>query len=492
MSLVSAFIVPHPPLAVPEVGHGEEMKIQATLQGYEHVAKRIAEIAPETIIIISPHTAYYADWIFVAGGDKATGNLAQFHAPQVQLTIEYDEEMRQALNEIAHKEGIPAGIIDTQARPLDHGMMVPLYYIDKVYPAQAYKAISIGGAGLPRNQLLAFGAAIAKAAKECGRKCVLLVSGDLSHKLKEEGPYGFDPAGPVFDKAFVDVVQSGDPSKFAELDTQVCENAAECGLSGFIMMAGALKQASSDSGVTYQSELISYEGPFGVGYGVATFEADVDEDGGVQTKAQRQAQAQAVAPSTNAAGARAQEPIAAEISPEPDQKTQDPLVALAYETVEDYVTSGAVPEAPQLGDDEPARAGCFVSIHTKDTGDLRGCIGTIEPVQSSLAKEIIANAVSASTRDPRFPAITPRELDNLVINVDVLFTPEPATLDDMDPKRYGIIVTQGFKRGLLLPDLEGVDTVDQQFKIACMKAGIDPNDTSMPIDIERFEVVRHE
>lgn len=474
MSIVSAFIVPHPPLAVHEVGRGEELKIQATLDGYEKVAKRIAEIAPQTIVIISPHTAYYADWIYVAGGRRAQGDLAQFRAPEVSITLDYDGVMREVLDEIAQSEGLPAGTTSSDARPLDHGMLVPLYFIDKAFPSSEYKAISIGGSAVPRDQLLEFGAAISKAADKCGRKCVLLVSGDLSHKLEASGPYGFDPAGPVFDDAFQEIVRSGDPLKFAELDEQICEDAAECGLSGFIMMAGALREACADNGMACECELVSHEGPFGVGYGVAMFELEPSADKDATSK-DSLSEEQSKVPSVSNADA-----------------TQDPLVALAYETVNDYVTSGAIPEAKALGEDVPERAGCFVSIHTKDTGDLRGCIGTIEPVQDTLAEEIIANAISASTRDPRFPAISRNELDNLSINVDVLFPPEPSTLDEMDPKRYGIIVTQGYKRGLLLPDLEGVDTVDQQYRIACMKAGIDPNDSMMPIEIERFEVIRHE
>ena len=133
------------------------------------------------------------------------------------------------------------------------------------------------------------------------------------------------------------------------------------------------------------------------------------------------------------------------------------------------------------------RAGVFVSIH-KD-GKLRGCIGTFLPVRENIAREIISNAVSASTRDPRFDPIRPEELKWLEINVDVLSAPEPVSgKDDLDVKKYGVIVSSGSRRGLLLPDLAGVDTVDEQVDIAMRKGGISPKD---PITLERFEVVRH-
>jgi len=166
----------------------------------------------------------------------------------------------------------------------------------------------------------------------------------------------------------------------------------------------------------------------------------------------------------------------------------DPLVLLARRTIDDFVHTRTMPAPPVLPDDLPARAGCFVSIHTASTGELRGCIGTIGPTVPTLGAEVIHNAVAAATEDPRFPAITAHELDDLEVSVDVLLEPQPATRAELDPRRYGVIVAQGWRRGLLLPDLEGVDTVDEQLRIACMKAGIDP---ASRYDIERFEVVRH-
>lgn len=166
-----------------------------------------------------------------------------------------------------------------------------------------------------------------------------------------------------------------------------------------------------------------------------------------------------------------------------------PLVKLAKETIESYVRHGKIPKPPSpLPEEMKGRAGVFVSIHTRD-GALRGCIGTIEPTRPNIAEEVIYNAIAAATRDPRFPPITPAELDDLVINVDVLSPPERIySLDELDPKRYGVIVQSGWRRGLLLPDLEGVDTVEQQVDIARRKAGIGPRE---PVELYRFEVKRY-
>jgi len=133
------------------------------------------------------------------------------------------------------------------------------------------------------------------------------------------------------------------------------------------------------------------------------------------------------------------------------------------------------------------RAGVFVSIHK--LGELRGCVGTFEPTQKNVAEETIANAISSATRDPRFPPVAPDELSDLDYSVDVLTEPEPvASQDQLDPRKYGVIVEAGWRRGLLLPDLEGVDSADYQIDICRQKAGITPDE---PIKLYRFEVKRY-
>ena len=164
-----------------------------------------------------------------------------------------------------------------------------------------------------------------------------------------------------------------------------------------------------------------------------------------------------------------------------------PLVKLAKETVETYVKEGKTPQPKELTPEMKEKAGVFVSIHKLE--QLRGCIGTIEPQKDNLAEEIITNAVSSASRDPRFPPIAPDELKDLDYSVDVLTTPEPiANKDQLDPKKYGVIVECGMRRGLLLPDLEGVDTVDYQIDICRQKAGIAPDE---PVKLYRFEVRRY-
>ncbi len=167
-------------------------------------------------------------------------------------------------------------------------------------------------------------------------------------------------------------------------------------------------------------------------------------------------------------------------------EASDAVVKLARDTVEGYVREKATPQPKKLTPEMRARAGVFVSLHKH--GELRGCIGTFEPTQANVAEEIMANAVSSATRDPRFPPVAPSELDELEYSVDILTQPEPVQdKSQLDARRYGVIVESGFRRGLLLPDLEGVDSVERQIEICRLKAGISAHE---PVKLYRFEVKR--
>ena len=162
-------------------------------------------------------------------------------------------------------------------------------------------------------------------------------------------------------------------------------------------------------------------------------------------------------------------------------------VKLARETVESFITRGEIPHPKNIPLEMKGKAGVFVSLHKGD--ELRGCIGTIEPDEENIAQEIIRNAVHSATRDPRFNPVIADELPQLEYSVDILTEPEPVNSEkELDPKKYGAIVEAGWRRGLLLPDLEGVDTVKRQLEICRMKAGIGPEE---PVKLYRFEVKRY-
>jgi hypothetical protein len=164
------------------------------------------------------------------------------------------------------------------------------------------------------------------------------------------------------------------------------------------------------------------------------------------------------------------------------------LVELAKKSIEAYVREGKTIELPDpLPPELSGKAGVFVCV--KKQGDLRGCIGTFLPSCDSIGKEIIMNAISAATKDPRFNPVTADELESLTYSVDILSCPEQVKdLSELDPRKFGVIVVCGNRRGLLLPDLEGVDTVEEQLRITRMKAGIMPREE---VEIYKFEVRRY-
>ena len=309
--------------------------------------------------------------------------------------------------------------------------------------------------------LYKLGIFISNTAEELNRKTVFIASGDLSHKLKEEGPYLYSLYGPKFDKEFIETLENGDVVKCFNLDDTMVEESAQCGLYSVYTLLGSMQ------GNGIKGTLLSYEGPFGVGYGVMKFEPtskDVDS-----YKVLKEYE---------------------ENSYNEKIKNSNQYVKLARENLEHYFKYKKPINDLSNVDDElkNQKHGVFVSL--KKFKNLRGCIGTIQSTTDNVAKEIIRNSIEAVIHDPRFPEVTEDELKDIDISVDVLMDAEISSKEELDPKKYGVIVTKGYKRGLLLPNLEGVNTIEDQLHIACDKAGIDYfNDD---FHIERFEVIRYE
>lgn len=460
MGISAGFMVPHPPLIIPDVGRGEEKKIQNTIDAYQSVAEKIGRLHPETIVLLSPHQTLYADYFHISPGQGARGDFGQFRAGRTSMKVSYDTEFVRVLCEAAQEAGLQAGTLGERERKLDHGTMVPLYFVNQHWTE--YRLVRIGLSGLPLTAHYRLGQCIQVAAQSLGRNTVVIASGDLSHKLKEDGPYGYQEEGPAYDARIMDVMGRGAFGELLEFSEDFCEKAAECGHRSFTIMAGAFDKTS------VEVERLSYEGPFGVGYGVCVYlSCGNDEARNFLEQYEEKEWKELLA----------------------RREQEDPYVRLARYTIESFVETGNVPEMPNGLPEElyHSRAGAFVSI--KEDGRLRGCIGTIQAVRGSLAEEIMHNAVSACSEDPRFAPVEDWEVDRLTISVDVLGDTEKiSSPEELDVSRYGVIVTRGARRGLLLPNLEGVDTIEQQIAIAKQKAGIKDHES---VELERFEVIRH-
>jgi AmmeMemoRadiSam system protein A/AmmeMemoRadiSam system protein B len=460
MPIRAAFLLPHPPLAIPDVGKQEAQAITDTLASFRMVAEEINELKPETIIVISPHQTLYSNYFHVSPGVGARGSFHHFGAPQVEMTVEYDERLREEIITKASRQSLPTGVLGERDPQLDHGTMVPLYFVNQCF--RGYKIIRFGVSGLPLAQHYMLGTIIREAIESLQKRVVVIASGDLSHRLSDSGPYGYAPQGPAYDQRIIEILASADFGSLLKMDEHMLEDAGECGHRSIVMMSGLF------DGIDVKAHVLSYEGPLGVGYAVAAFH-----------------------PGTPNSERHFLEAYHRELHLSQSKKNlqMDPYCRLAQKSLEHYVHTGKKLPMP---DPLPntmlnQRAGVFVSL--KIGGNLRGCIGTTMPSTASIASEIIQNAVSAGCEDPRFDPVSPNELDMLEYSVDVLQSPEPVhSLSELDPHQYGIIVKGHHRSGLLLPNLEGIDTVEQQLQIVLKKAGLSSSDA---YSLERFMVERH-
>lgn len=439
--ILGAYLFPHPPIIVGDIGQGGEKQAQKTLDGSKSLAKDIKSKKPSTIIIITPHGPLFRDAISISVEENLRGSFSNFGRGDVYFEFENNLELVERILYETGKEDITLAPVDKEFAEdyrvdleVDHGALVPLYFVNKEYTD--YKLIHITYSLFPPEKLYDFGKILQRVVLESEEEVVFIASGDLSHKLSTDGPYAYSPAGEKFDKEIVSLFKKGDFQSITSFDLNLAEKAGECGLRSLMVMAGFLDNR------IIKTEVLSYEGPFGVGY--CTGRVQVGEN---------------------------------------------KYISLAKRSLEYYIKEGQIMDVPKDLDEEllKTKSGAFVTL--KKNEKLRGCIGTIEPVEESLAMEIIRNAVSAGTADPRFPAVTEEELKELVYSVDVLGPTEKiVSLQELDVEKYGVIVTSGYRRGLLLPNLEGVDTVEEQIRIALAKAGIGRDED---YTLERFEVIRH-
>jgi AmmeMemoRadiSam system protein B len=258
--IVFAGIAPHPPLLVPEIGGDRIERVADSQRALREFSKRLIETHPETVVVISPHSPM-DPLLFTARATKELrGDFRDFYAPDVALAFENDLEMLDAIRRAATDEGVELRDL-ARPYPLDHGAMVPLYYLHEA--GWTGPVVVIGFTNQPIEKHLAFGRAIEQAARAINRKIAVVASGDLSHRLIIGGPYEFEPTAHLFDEQIVEAIARGDASAVTKIDPDLRERAGECGYRSIIIALGAVGDNQP------HNQVLSYEGPFGVGYMVA-------------------------------------------------------------------------------------------------------------------------------------------------------------------------------------------------------------------------------
>ena len=435
--LVFSGIAPHPPIMVPEVGRESIANVVDSIEAMAELTKRVIDSGAETVILISPHAPLEVDAFVAYEGPQVTADFSNFSAPEISFTAPVDEELLSAIRRNAASQNYD--VTSLSEHDLDHGTAVPLYFLQR--NGFHGRVVTLGYSFLSNDDHLRFGSCIRNAVEEVGRRVAFIASGDLSHRLKPRAPAGYNPEAHAFDDQVVDALRSNVPHRIVEIDYSLRKLAGECGYRSMLVAIGAC------SNLPLSCEVLSYEAPFGVGY------------------------------------------LVAQLINQAERSDDIDLPALARSAVETFVRSGKVLAPPEsTGGLLASPAPCFVSLKTLD-GELRGCIGTIEPARETLAEEVVANAISAAMNDPRFDPVKTEELSNLRYSVDVLFPAEPAEMKDLDPSVFGVIVEDesGARRGLLLPDIPGIDNAAQQVEIAARKAGIGRDER---VRLWRFKVER--
>ncbi len=447
-SLVFAGIAPHPPIIVEQVGGSRRWGAKKTIKAMQAWAKTLVASKPDVLILITSHGNLFRDAVSIYGDANLVGDFSAFGAGEAAYRFKNHHQLIAQISKNARQSGLETLEVSDDSveayglkKELDHGALVPLHFLAK--EGLEVPMVVMTMALFSRKELYKFGRIIEEAASELSLRAAIVASADLSHRLTKDAPAGFDSKGQEFDQRVVEAAKEGRLERLLTFDEELVDRAGECGFRPIIMLAGALDQYE------VAANEVVYEGPFGVGYLVASF--SIEKRG--QSKAQ-----------------------------------ESPFVQLARQSLEHYLQSGTYLKQPQdMSEELKRKKACFVTL--KKDGRLRGCIGTLEPVCQNLAAEIIHNSVSAGVKDPRFSPVEQDELPELDISIDVLSEPEKvSSTDDLDPKAFGVIVKKGFKSGVLLPDLDGVDTAEQQIEIALSKAGINPKGD---YETYRFAVKRH-
>ncbi len=457
-----AALSPHPPLTIPEIGGKNIEDVQLTVRGMQRMAEELLDSLPDTIVFLTPHGNIFSDAISCLSELNLGGDFLNFGST-VGTSIKNDLSLLAEIGKRSTDAGIKFLALDEAVAQknrlnsrLDHGILVPLYYLQEAGMRDIpILAISIGY--LPVFDLYTFGSIIKDVAANVGKRIAVVASGDMSHRLKDEGPYDYHPDGARFDELVKRYLESRDVVSILNIPENLRNNAGECGYRSLVIMLGAL------DGYQFESRIFGYEGPFGVGYLTAGCVPGKHAESYLKKlRGEKESKMKKI------------------------RQNESLPVRWARMILESYINKGSLPEvSSEMYKLKQQKSGVFVSL--KKNGQLRGCIGTTMPVYGDISEEIASNAISAGTKDPRFLPVEKNELQDLVYSVDILGDPEPCKKNDLDPKKYGVIVSKGHKRGLLLPDLEGVNTVDEQLSIALQKAGISPGDK---YNIERFEVKR--
>jgi AmmeMemoRadiSam system protein B len=439
MTVVFGGLTPHAPVLIPDIGRHDLLKLNQTVSAMKELARQVLLQEPDVVVIVTPHGKSGGEAFGVYGREWLLGDFAHYRAPQVTLDAPGDPVVASAIRDLA--EAADLAIVQTdrdQPVPLDYGVSVPLYYLQKAGYQGAVVPVTVSHGS--REDHRAFGRAIAQAVSALGKSTVLLASGDLSHRLTANAPAGFAPEGARFDELLVKLLGSGNWDEIFKMDDQLWQNAGECGYRALLVLLGALERSMP------RAQMLAYEGPFGVGYATATIEVD---------------------------------------APERQDDAYNPA-GFARQVVDTFLQTDRLPPVPPDFPKKPV--GCFVCL--KRDGEVAVCVGSVAPVEDTLAQEIARHALMAIRHYAEHHAANIDDvIHHLEFSVDLLEKPQRIKdLTDHDPSVYGLVVEGRGRQGVVLPDRAPVTTAEEQLALALDKAGLKADEA---YTMSRFRVERH-
>lgn len=433
-------LLPHAPVLVPAVAGRRLADCGATVAAMTEAARRLVVAAADAVVLVSPHAPRVAAAFGVTEGG-VEGTLARFGAAQAAVRLPGDTALSDELRDEARQRGLPTARLG--GGDLDHGSVVPLWYLCEA--GWRGPTVIVALAGADNACIDELGACVAVVAARLGRRVAVVSSGDMSHRLQPGAPCGYDPRAAVFDRAFMAQLRGGATCELAAAVAPWRERAAEDAVEATLFGLGAAGWRNDGR------EVLGYEGPFGVGYGVAVLFAEPASVGERDPRCELPALARAAIVAALGRTATLAEPVAGRC---------------------------------------PGAGGVFVTVYTAD-GRLRGCMGTLGASSGDLAVETWRMARAAALHDPRFPPVRAAELAGLRLEVTVLGPLEEIESEaELDPRRWGVVVrAEDGRRGLLLPDIPSVASVVEQVAIARRKAGVGDAER---VRLQRFSARRFE
>lgn len=384
MPLVAAGLFPHPPVMIPEIGGEDSSKVRKTIETVKTAMEQIVAEKPDTVVVMSPHNLCFSDGPSLLMAEELCGNMGAFGHPDLSMALPVDQELGTLISQKAaplyHWHQVDKAEAARYKKPLqiDWGSFVPLYYL--LQAGFQGKLVLLTPDSTKGEASYALGAIVSYAAQKLNRRVALIATGDLSHKLTPDAPHGYSPKGNDFDEIIVNALSHRNKESLDQLSSSLLQEIDTCGLPSVYFLLGALGNTPT------KQPLLSHEGPFGVGYGVALYVPE-----GLVSK---------------------EEPI------------PSPYVALARDAIEHYIRTGRFLRVPQELPPDLRRPGA-VRITLREFGAIRGYAYTVHPQYHSLAEEIIHVAKAAATENPPHPPVTASELEDLDIEVETTGFSDP-------------------------------------------------------------------